>query len=241
MASIKVKFSPSLIEYNHDTIYCQVIHERKSEDFGLMITDTANRYGNNNIRFRPSSAKAKEGTLYYQVIHMRLVKQLYTDLRLRHDEWDCARSTVIILKGCEPSRGKYLSSVTDELNEGMARLRAIVAALDSSGDSYTVDDVASAFSSYSATAGVVAFTRELIQELLAIGKRTTARRYRLTLSQLLRFTGGKEIEWSDFGPAKVAGLEGYLRRRGLCRNSTSFYMRNLRSIREFGIREALKS
>lgn len=182
------------------------------------------------IRFRPSSVKDKNGTLYYQIIHMRLVKQLYTEHHLRDDEWDNESGTVMICNGCDRTRATYLSSVKEDIRDGLTRLKAIVARLDSSGRSYTVEDVASAFISPTTITGVVSFTRKLIDDLHKMGKKSMSRRYELTLNSFLKFTDEKEVAWDSFDSTLVTGFEEFLRNRGLCRNSTSFYMRNLRSI-----------
>lgn len=182
------------------------------------------------IRFRPSSVKDKDGTLYYQIIHMRLVKQLYTDHRLRDDEWDNESGMVVISNDCGRSRSIYLSSVMEDINDGLTRLKAIVTRLDSSGKGYTVEDVASAFVSPTTVTGVVSFTRKLIDDLRKMGKKSMVRRYSLTLNSFLKFTEEREVAWEDFNSTFVTGFEEFLRNRGLCRNSSSFYMRNLRSI-----------
>lgn len=182
------------------------------------------------MRFRPSSVRDKDGTLYYQIIHMRLVKQLYTDYRLRDEEWDSESCAVIISDDCDRSRAGYLSTVKDEVKDGLARLKAIVDRLEASGKAYTVEEVASEFVSPATVTGVVSFTRKLIDDLRKMGKKSMARRYSLTLNSLLKFTNEKEIAWDDFTSTLVTGFEEFLRQRGLCRNSTSFYMRNLRSI-----------
>lgn len=182
------------------------------------------------MRFRPSSVRDKDGTLYYQIIHMRLVKQLYTDYRLRDEEWDSESGTVVISDDCDRSRARYLSTVKDEVKDGLARLKAIIDRLEASGKAYTVEEVASGFVSPATVTGVVSFTRKLIDDLRKMGKKSMARRYSLTLNSLLKFTKEKEIAWDDFTSTLVTGFEEFLRQRGLCRNSTSFYMRNLRSI-----------
>lgn len=182
------------------------------------------------IRFRPSSVKDKDGTLYYQIIHMRLVKQLYTDHRLRDDEWDSESGMVVISNDCDRSRSIYLSSVMEDIKDGLTRLKAIVTRLDSSGKGYTVEDVASAFVSPTTVTGVVSFTRKLIDDLRKMGKKSMVRRYSLTLNSFLKFTEEREVAWEEFNSTLVTGFEEFLRNRGLCRNSTSFYMRNLRSI-----------
>ena len=155
------------------------------------------------IRFRPSSVKDKDGTLYYQIIHMRLVKQLYTDHRLRDDEWDSESGMVVISNDCGRSRSIYLSSVMEDINDGLTRLKAIVTRLDSSGKGYTVEDVASAFVSPTTVTGVVSFTRKLIDDLRKMGKKSMVRRYSLTLNSFLKFTEEREVAWEDFNSTLV--------------------------------------
>lgn len=183
------------------------------------------------IRFRQSKVKDNGGTLYYQIIHKRAVKQLYTDYRLRGDEWDVENDSVIIDNGRDTSRVTYLSSVSNGIRNGLDSLNSIVRRLESSGSNYTVEDVASAFTvPEGSSSGVLSFIRKLTEDLNGIGKHPMARRYGLILNGLLKFTEGLDIEWHDFNSTFVAGFEEFLRKRGLCRNSTSFYMRNLRSI-----------
>ena len=181
------------------------------------------------IRFRPSSVKDKDGTLYYQIIHMRLVKQLYTGHRLKDNEWDRESGTVICNE-CDQSRAMYLYSVMEEIRDGLTKLKAIAARLDSSGSAYTVEDVASAFISPTTITGVISFARKLIDDLHKMGKKSISRRYELTLNCFLKYTDEEEVIWDNFNSTLVTGFEEFLRNRGLCRNSTSFYMRNLRSI-----------
>lgn len=89
------------------------------------------------------------------------------------------------------------------------------------------------------TKGIVAFTRKLISDMSAAGLNPSSRRYGIVLNSFLRFTGGREVAWADFNSTLLSGYEKFLRNRGLCRNSTSFHMRNLRSIsnraKEYGI------
>lgn len=153
-----------------------------------------------------------------------------SDYRLRDEEWDSESGTVVISDDCERSRARYLSTVKDEVKDGLARLKAIVDRLEASGKAYSVEEVASEFVSPATVTGVVSFTRKLIDDLRKMGKKSMARRYNLTLNSLLKFTKEKEIAWDDFTSTLVTGFEEFLRQRGLCRNSTSFYMRNLRSI-----------
>lgn len=81
-----------------------------------------------------------------------------------------------------------------------------------------------------AGAGLVTFMRMQIGDMKRIGKRPAVKRLAVTLNSLLRYTGGAEVAWSEISATFIAGFEEYLAKRGICRNSTSFYMRNLRSV-----------
>lgn len=78
--------------------------------------------------------------------------------------------------------------------------------------------------------GVASFTENLIRQLRDIGKVNMARRFEVTLSSFLKYTHGRDVGWCDFNSTLMSGYEEYLIGRGLCRNTSSFYMRNLRSI-----------
>lgn len=86
------------------------------------------------------------------------------------------------------------------------------------------------YSPHKSMVGLVSFTRHLINDLEKIGKKAMVKRFETTLNSLLRYTEGKEVSWHDLSSNFVLGFEAFLMKRGLCRNSTSFYIRNLRAI-----------
>ena len=182
------------------------------------------------LKYRRSSVKGRNGTLFFQIIHMRQVRQIYTDLHIADDEWNAETATVIIPAGIIPERIKYLSTVKTTLKDWHSKLSAIIEQFDQNGLPYTVEDVVSAYNAPLTIVGLVSFTRELIDDLKNIGKKATDKRFDATLNSLMRYTGGNEIEWKEVTSTFILGYEEFLIKRGLCRNSTSFYMRNLRAI-----------
>lgn len=182
------------------------------------------------LKYRRSSVKGRNGTLFFQIIHMRQVRQIYTDLHIADDEWNAETATVIIPAAIVPERIKYLSTVKTTLKDWHSKLSAIIEQFDQNGLPYTVEDVVSAYNAPLTIVGLVSFTRELIDDLKKIGKKATVKRFDATLNSLMRYTGGNEIEWKEVTSTFILGYEEFLIKRGLCRNSTSFYMRNLRAI-----------
>ena len=182
------------------------------------------------VKYRKSSVKGKNGTLFFQIIHMWQVRQIYTGVHISDDEWNAETSSVIMPPGTVPERVKYLLSVRLSLNGWHSKLSSIIQRLDRKGVPYTVEDVVTAYNTPCAIVGLVSFTRKLIDDMKNIGKRAAVKRFGTTLNSLLRYTDGNEVAWHELTSTFVLGFEGFLMKRGLCRNSTSFYMRNLRAI-----------
>ena len=182
------------------------------------------------LKYRPSSVKGKDGTLFFQIIHQRQVRQIYTGLRVSDAEWDAEEALVNLPSGTSVERTKYLVSIKDSLKECQKKLLIIIAGLDRKGSPYTAQDVVVAYNTPMTIIGLVSFTKGLIEDLKKIGKKATVRRFEATLNSLLRYTDNSDVAWSELTSNFVLGFEEFLMKRGLCRNTTSFYMRNLRAI-----------
>lgn len=189
------------------------------------------------VKFRTSSVKDKDGTLFYQIIHLREVKQIYPDLHISQDEWNEESSSVIIPKSGDSNRIALLTKVKERIDSDIVKLKAIVSNLGCSGKAFSVDTIVAEFNAPVAVIGVVSFAKRLIENLKKMGKKATVKRYTIALNSFMRFTENKEIAWGDFNSTLLLGYEEFLMKRGLCRNSTSFYMRNLRSIVNRAIEE----
>lgn len=86
---------------------------------------------------------------------------------------------------------------------------------------------------------LVPFVRRLVQELRTYGRNRTAETYCCAINSLLRFLPDKVISISDIDVGLMIRYERYLRERGLSSNTTSFYMRVLRTIYNRAVREGL--
>lgn len=182
------------------------------------------------LKYRPSTAKGKEGMLYFQVIHKRQVRQIITDKHIANCEWDADASTVVIPSKNDSERTIYLSSVISSIEKCNTRLASIIHQFDRKGLPYTVDDVVTVYNNPQAIVGLVSFTRELIRKMTKINRKATVKRFSTTLNSLLRYTEGNEVSWNDLTSTFFLGFETFMINQGLCRNSTSFYLRNLRAI-----------
>lgn len=192
------------------------------------------------LKFRPSSVKGKDGTLLFQIIHKRQVKQIYTGLHINDAEWNAGESDIIITPEASPGKRMALSAIKDAVQKCRQKLLAIISEFEHKGGAYTVQDVVMAYNAPITIEGLVSFARRLIEDMKKIGKKSSVKRLSTTINSLLRYTGGMDVAWTEISSTFIIGFEEFLMRRGLCRNSTSFYMRNLRSIVNRAIEEGFE-
>ena len=89
------------------------------------------------------------------------------------------------------------------------------------------------------TNGIVAFTEAFSEQLRKIGKRRTADRYSTTINSFKRYLGGVDVPLERVDGSLMQGYEQWMLECGLCRNTTSFYIRNLRSIYNHAVDDGL--
>lgn len=182
------------------------------------------------IKFRASSSEMREGTLYFQVIHKREVRQIRTGYKLYKQEWDATCCEVVLPDGICVDRRNYLVSLNNAVQEDSRRLRNLVSRLEISGNGFTADDIVSTYKLPSDRHCFISFARSLIEQLREIGKTCTADTYTTTVNSFVRFRKECDILLEDVDSDLMMAYETYLKSIGICPNSTSFYMRNLRAI-----------
>lgn len=90
-----------------------------------------------------------------------------------------------------------------------------------------------------ASLGFVTFAHSLIEELYAKGNRRTAETYHIALRRFERYLNGSDITLLDLNTQHLAAYEKHLYETGICPNSISFYMRNLRAIYNISVAREL--
>ena len=87
--------------------------------------------------------------------------------------------------------------------------------------------------------GIVAFTMSFNDMLRRIGKRRTADRYATTINSLKRYLGCDDVPLERVDSSLIQGYEQWMLECGLCCNTTSFYIRNLRSIYNHAVEDGV--
>lgn len=194
---------------------------------------------NIKIKLRPSSVSTREGRLYYQIIHNRVSRQVSTDYRLHTCEWDASRSTVIVMSSVSAQRQDYLLSVQASLDADIKKMQSIIARLDSCAQPYTADAVASSFRDMASRRGLIAYVTELSLRLRKSGRLSMAGRFVTAANSFGRYLKGGDMPLEDVDTTVMQGYEQWMLDSGLCRNTSSFYMRNLRTVYRHAADEGL--
>ena len=190
------------------------------------------------VKFRASTVEGKEGSVYYQVIHNRTVRQIRTAYRLFTSEWDSEAGKVITHQGTE-ERISVLKSVAEGIRCDMQRLRQVTDTLAASPSGYTADEVVAAFHARRTDASLQNFMQQCIAKLIRMGRTGTANGYKSTLNSFMRFRKGQDIMLNAIDSDVIQLYEAHLRLTNVARNSSSFYMRNLRTVYNMAIEQQL--
>lgn len=186
------------------------------------------------IKLRLSSVPGKAGTVFYRLSHQKTVKQITTPIHLLPEVWnvagECLRDDAI-------EENPHLSAVQRLIDNDIALVWQIIQSNEVQSKKFSLQCVVDAFHTSGRSGKVLAYMQHLVDDLLAKGKRGTARNYRCTLASFSAFLNGKDIPFSLLNEPLMLEYVGWLERRGVLRNSSSFYMRNLRSMYNKAVRK----
>ena len=84
---------------------------------------------------------------------------------------------------------------------------------------------------------LVPYVGQLIEELKRLKRQRTAETYKAALNSFLRFREGEDIPLAQITSTLLIKYEQYLRGKGISSNSSSYYMRVLRTIYNRAVNE----
>lgn len=182
------------------------------------------------VKFRPSTASGREGSIYYQVIHGRIVRQIKTGFHVYDTEWDQKTSTVKIMQEVSESRKRYLYDVLERIGWDIRRLQAIIVQCDKQGKCYSADSIVEKFSQQADQQSLFCFMQGIIGQLKQLGKVRTSETYTAALASFMKFREGQDILLCEIDGNTMMLYEAWLKDKGICPNTVSFYMRILRAV-----------
>lgn len=191
------------------------------------------------LKFRPSTNPAKEGTLVFQLIHKRTVRRIRSKYRIRNDEWD-KKFEEIALPSPASEGYSRLKIIRSNIMYELKRLKAIAEKLDCSGKDYSLDEIIQKYISGTDTGcSVFDFIRAQVAHKKQLGKIRSSETYQTTLNSFMRFREGIDLTFDMIDSELMEHYEAELRRHGLLRNTSSFYMRVLRTNYRLAVEKGL--
>ena len=191
------------------------------------------------VKFRPSSIDGKEGSIYYQVIHNRVVRHIRTEYRIFENEWNGKTLTVVVPVWASDERKNYLQSVVKCIEWDIKRLKAITSLYDKRSESYTADDIVAKFDEQANEQSLFSFMQGVIGQLKRLNRVRTSETYAATLSSFMKFRDGQDILLCEMDCDTMMLYEAWLKVKGICPNTVSFYMRILRAVYNRAVEKGL--
>ena len=173
------------------------------------------------------------------MIHDRVARQISTGYKLFPGEW---KDGAVIFPEQNPERSGYLAEIAQSLQHIRQRVEATIRRLDESGKPYTADEVVATYQlPDDDDHHLRVFSHKLAEHLKRMGKHRLAETYTSSVNSFLRFRGEQgDIRLDEIDEELVKEYEYYLLEDcGLCRNTSSFYNRNLRAIYNRAVKKKL--
>lgn len=191
------------------------------------------------LKFRASTDANKEGSLFFQVIHERVVRQIMTGYYILANDWDDKHDRIII-SPIDDNRSEQLKLIRDRVQWQHRKLCGVVASLQNAGVIYTADDIVLTYQESSSSCDTVfEYIHKQVERLRKLNKIRTSETYQSTLNSFMKFRDNIDLTFDRMDSDLMELYEAYLKGRNVKRNSSSFYMRILRTIYNKAVDEGL--
>lgn len=184
------------------------------------------------VKLRPSKVIGRPGAIYYQITHRSICKQITTNLKLSPHEWNSLTEHVII-------KNKDNVFIQNRIDADLALLKRIVRDFAKSGLNYSPEDIIRRYKSHDINVSILDFMDDQIRLLINSNRLGTAQNYMKTRKNFAEFLGGINLTFAAFTEGLVSDYNVFLIKRGMIRNSISFYMRTMRAIYNKAVRQKL--
>ena len=191
------------------------------------------------LKFRPSADPGKEGTLVFQLIHGRVVRRIASGYKIFSSEWDEAGGRIVLPLAMSARHGQ-VELVRFNVEWELQRLRKAVGLLERTRRRWTIDEaVRWAFPCVDAGHSVFGFISAQASRKMQLGKIRSSETYRSALNSFMRFRQGIDLTFDMIDSDLMVLYEAELRGRGVSRNTSSFYLRILRTNYKPAVEEGL--
>lgn len=186
------------------------------------------------VKLRSSTVAGKRGTIFFQITHRRKIRHISTGIRLYPEQWDAAAERI-----AEQAKCADRTLMQGRIDNDAAILRRIIRELDDGGRPYEVTDIVMLFEAPERRIAVETYIQREIDMLRNCNRYGTASNYERAMRSFQNFAGDARVPVTAITEQLIDNYNTFLLRRGLVRNSISFYMRILRAIYNKAVRQHL--
>ncbi|RGN40384.1 tyrosine-type recombinase/integrase [Bacteroides oleiciplenus] len=178
------------------------------------------------VKFRKSSVEGKAGSIYYQLCHKQSNRQITTRMHVLSQWWDAEKETFI----SEADNSEVSARYQRQIEKDLQRIRRILCEWDGTGKDYTLTDVITRFRTWEENGDTVLTSlATLVDEFKNDDRWGNARNLQRALNSFSGFLEGWDVSLKQVDEKLIMEYEQWLRARKVSKNSSSFYMRTLRS------------
>lgn len=171
-----------------------------------------------SVKFTPSQKEDGIGRIYFQIIHKRVVRQLNPNISCKNSNWN--GGNVIPFTND--------ADANEKINQSIDLAKRVIDTLDAKKIEYSCDDVVRLFNDD--RNNLINYINTLSERLKKCGKLSTADNYKALSNRICEFAGNNYTTIYDIDSDFVESFEAFLLGKGVKRNTSSFYIRNLRAV-----------
>lgn len=171
-----------------------------------------------SVKFTPSQKEGGIGRIYFQIIHKRVVRQLNPNISCKNSNWN-GGNVIPFTNDVDAN---------EKINQSIDLAKKVIANLDSKNIDYSCDDVVRLFND--SRNNLINYITSLSDRLKKCGKFSTADNYKALSNRICEFAGNNYTTIYDIDSDFVEAFEAFLLGKGVKRNTSSFYIRNLRAV-----------
>lgn len=181
------------------------------------------------ITLRPNKSNPLQGTLVYRVIHRREVRRIKSDVTVSISDWDEEEQ-------CISASTPESIIAQNTINTDATLIRNIIKSFDESRPRYSTDDIIAEYRRCKDIPSFSEFVRKEIDRRSSMNCSRIAVAYSSSLGRFNAFSNNSDIRIDCIDCDIIEAFQHWLIGTGICKNTISFYMRNLRAVYNRAVR-----
>jgi len=187
------------------------------------------------INIHKKNAKG-EHPIIIQIIHNRKKKTFFLGHYLLTSEWDASKQ-MAIEKSSDKDQLLYLKRLNSNIAKKISEIKKAIVDLEEKGSAFSVDAIADQVIQKKNTMTVFSYCDRIHQKMLNAGRVGNANYYINSLQAFKKYRKFKDLTFDELTYKIIIGFEEYLQNEKCKPNSIAAYMKALRALYNFAIKE----